>query len=341
MGKLSIFNPVGKPSVTVLVAARNEEASIKETLDALIAQVYPAEKLEVIVIDDNSTDRTTEIVKAAIVESANLQLVSAPPFIEGLAPKKNALLAGINASSGEIILTTDADCRPGTGWVGGMAGYFGRDTAAVVGYSPLGGGIAGFDAFINGVISAGTIGLGYPITAVGRNFAYRREVFEQVGGFGSSLHSASGDDDLLLQRIARQGGEIVFARDPVTFVPARGATSLGNWLRMKRRHLSAGAHYSPGMVGLFAGFYIFHAGLLGSIVTSFIGTTSWTFPLLLWGCKMTADYFTVRKGAIVLEHKKWFGNWITAELISPLLVCIVTPSALIGKVKWKDRKLER
>lgn len=303
--------------------------------------MYPSDKLEIIIIDDGSTDRTADIVRSAMAFCPSLTLIDAPALQAGIAPKKNALLAGISASKGEIILTTDADCFPKSGWVKGMMKYFDLDVVAVAGYSPVTGGIAGFDAFVNGVVSAGSIGLGTPTTAVGRNFAYRRTAFEAIGGFGETIRGASGDDDLLLQRLSRSGGKVAFSTDPATFVEAKGAESFRDWLTMKRRHLSAGTRYSPALVSLFVILYAFHFGLIASIITSIVGLTSWALPASIWGMKVLADFATLKKGAGILNRPRWVRDCLIAEIISPLLVCLVTPLAVVGKVKWKGRELKR
>lgn len=306
-----------------------------------MAKDYPSDKLEIIIIDDGSNDRTVANVQELMAGTTILKLIEAPQLTTGFAPKKNALLAGIAASTGEVILTTDADCKPGPEWVSGMVSCFEEGTVAVVGYSPVSGGIAAFDAFVNGVISAGSIGLGKPTTAVGRNFAYRREAFEAIGGFGKTIQGASGDDDLLLQRFATSGGKVAFAVGPATFVPATGAETFGDWLTMKRRHLSAGTRYSPSLVGIFVVLYFFHAGLIASVITSLANQTSWWLPASIWGMKVIADWATLQKGAEILHQKGWFGGWLVAEIVSPFLVVFITPFALVGKVNWKGRKLKR
>lgn len=330
-----------QPTVSVLVAARNEESCIANVMQALLRQDYPAERLEVIIIDDHSTDRTAGIVRQFSEANPCLSLIQAPPLPTEAAPKKNALLAGLQASSGEIILTTDADCQPGPGWVSGMVKHFEEETTAVAGYSPVEGNPARFDAFVNGVISAGTIGLGYPVTSVGRNFAYKRAAFEAVGGFGDSIKGASGDDDLLLQRLARNGRRITFAAAQATIVPAAGAKTLREWLIMKRRHLSAGTRYSAGLVSLFTVLYLFHWGLLAALVTTIAKVTTWEFTALIWGSKSAVDFLALHKGAELLHHRNWIRGWLAAEIISPLLICLVTPLALVGKVRWKGRELKR
>ncbi|MBM3325572.1 MAG: glycosyltransferase [Calditrichaeota bacterium] len=388
------------PSVSVLVAARNEEKDIGRCLDALSKQNYPLELLEIIVIDDDSTDRTTEIVLSFSAQHPNIRLlksgaaadiavnrrgITAEP--EGavnqgrltadlyLAPKKRALLTGIAFSQSEIILATDADCVPPHGWVRRIARQFEPEVAAVVGYSPIMQNVecrmqnaecgvqddkdleqrsflarmfanltsttAHFDAFVNGIIAAGTIGLGVPTTAAGRNFAYRRKSFLTVQGFGASGAGASGDDDLLLQRLAIYTGKILFSTDPATFVPAAAPSSLTAWWRMKRRHLSAGRRYSSEMIVVSTLLYSFNLGLTICFILSLIGYLGWLNLSLLWAVKILIDGWTIKRGAAILTEPRWFVSWLAAELISPILFTMLVPFALVGKVHWKGRILKK
>jgi len=194
---------------------------------------------------------------------------------------------------------------------------------------------------VNAVVAAGAIGQGNPVTAAGRNFAYRRSAFKAVGGYGTGVAGASGDDDLLLQRMAKGGAKVRFAINPETFVLASGAATFGEWLRVKRRHLSAGKRYSFLFILLAAVLYIFNVGMVVTAGMSIAGMIPWHWPFWLWGVKALADGATLAKGAIILEERNWVGAWLVAELLSPLLFTAMVPLSLSGKVRWKGRELSR
>jgi len=370
--KPSIANQYGNYSgdlkVSVLIAARNEAKNIGRTLEALSRQDYPTDQLEVIVIDDNSTDDTVQVVQSYIDsrfrrndkavhndkavrsdksvhnDKAVFKVISAGIPPDGIAPKKNALAKGIEAASGEIILTTDADCLSRPGWITGMVQQFEPGVDAVVGFSPLEGkGITGaigrFDALVNAVVSAGSIGFGKPVTAVGRNFAYRKSAWESAGGFGSSAQGASGDDDLLLQRIAGRGGSVRFSIDPSTYVESSTKETLAGWWKMKRRHFSAGKRYDTTLVIFAIMLYLFQVGLLLNAVLIITGVINAAVFFYIWGMKVLFDGITLARGAKLLHARKWFLVFIIGEIISPVLFILLVPSSLFGKVQWKGRSL--
>jgi len=125
-----------QPFVSVIVAARDEEHTIGTCLASLLNQDYPLDKYEVIVVDDNSSDRTAEVVLEFASRCGNVKLISVSEGREALSPKKRAITAGIREGRGEIILITDADCSPPEGWISGMMSYFEPEVGVVAGFSP-------------------------------------------------------------------------------------------------------------------------------------------------------------------------------------------------------------
>lgn len=97
------------PSLSVLVPARNEEANIGACVASLCAQNYPG-VLEILVLDDNSTDRTGEIVAALAEKDDRIRLLTGGELLPGWKGKPNALRQLQAAATGEILLLTDADC---------------------------------------------------------------------------------------------------------------------------------------------------------------------------------------------------------------------------------------
>jgi cellulose synthase/poly-beta-1,6-N-acetylglucosamine synthase-like glycosyltransferase len=339
--------PSGKrqPMVSVLIAARNEEGVIGKCLTALSKQDYPPERWELIVVDDDSEDATRAEVRRFREKFHKMKMLSIEDTPRGVAPKKHALSMGIRAASGAIILTTDADCLPPSGWITSMANQFDSDTDAVAGFSPLKGNgligaIAALDALINAVVSAGSIGQRRPATVAGRNFAFRRSVFLEIGGYGENIEGASGDDDLLLQRIGNHGGKVRFNPDVAAHVLSSAPLSIDAWWRMKRRHISAGKRYEPVLVAFSSMLYLFQIGLILSVILTLAGMVTPQQLLLMWGVKILVDGVTVAKAASILKVRRWLFPLIVAELISPLVFSLLIPTAMIGKVRWKGRELD-
>lgn len=259
--------------LSVVVAARNEAERLPALLDALAAQTHP--HWEVVIVDDASEDATAALVEARAAEDPRFRLVrAAEPH-----GKKNALALGIAAAHHARLAFTDADCVPPPGWLAVLARHAGRAPEAVlVGYGPLRGRPGALGAFVRyetlvtALLAAAAVGLGRPFLAVGRNLSYPRALFERIGGFEHSRRSLSGDDDLLVQEVARTGAAPVrYVLDPAAFVPSEAPPTWRAWARQKLRHTSAGRFYRRGAQAHLA---LFHASNLAVwLAPVFLGWT--------------------------------------------------------------------
>jgi cellulose synthase/poly-beta-1,6-N-acetylglucosamine synthase-like glycosyltransferase len=247
-------NPeVQQTFVSVIVAARNEAHNLPALLNALVTQThYP---LEIIVVSDRSTDETPAVVK--FFQDARIRFVEIKEVPKGVSPKKHALATGIRIARGEILFLTDADCRPAPTWIAETLKCFDKRTAVVIGYSPFRKKenesfierFQRYECFRTAMLSAGAVGRNAPYMATGRNLAYRKEVFETIGGFDAIKHILSGDDDLLLQRIARKTRmKIKYFVSPTAEVETDPQPTLEKFLNQKARHYSAAFHYPPASI---------------------------------------------------------------------------------------------
>jgi glycosyltransferase involved in cell wall biosynthesis len=118
--KVKPFKKEGYPNVgvSVIIACRNEEKNLPHLLNDLYSQDYNTDLFEIIIIDDNSDDKTLTIA------SANKHIKNLKVLINPGRGKKSAIAAGIEKASGELIITTDADCRMGKSWISAIASYY-------------------------------------------------------------------------------------------------------------------------------------------------------------------------------------------------------------------------
>ncbi len=284
--------------VSVVVAARDEEARLPALLAALAAQSHP--DFEVVVVDDASQDATAALVEALAARDGRFRLVR---VAEPREPRKNhALALGIAATRHERLALTDADCTPPPGWLAALAAEAARAPDAVlVGYGPYReapgtlNAFVRYETFVTAVLTAAAVGLGRPYMAVGRNLSYPRSVFERLEG-APTLSVLSGDDDLLVQAAHRHGTPVRFVFDPASFVPSEAPATWRAWARQKLRHASAGKHYGPGVQASLA---VFHGSNL----------VAWLAPLFLgWtGAGLLAARFLVQR-AVLRDAAQSFGE---------------------------------
>ena len=225
---------------------RDEAAHIACCLRALLAQDYPPERYEIIVVDDGSTDGTGHIVREFSGGNCVRALAAHPRvgFQEG-----RAQLGDHQSAGGKVILTTDADCEVAPGWIRGMVSHFDDGVGMVIGFSQIGspsqikGWCQGYEAVdftcLMACIWGQVLGGAIPMAASGQNLAFLREAFFDVGGYEKVMHRASGDDVLLMQTMRRSGRwSIVFANQPTTFVRHPVAGSWGGLFGQRSRWAS-------------------------------------------------------------------------------------------------------
>lgn len=237
--------------ISVIVCAKNEEENVKEYIPILAQQDYPT--FELVLIDDASSDETLEVFEAFEQQYQNIRLVKVKNNEAFWGNKKYALTLGIKAAKYEHLLFTDADCFPLTkDWITNMSAHFDRDKKIVLGY---GGYTKIVNSFLNKIIRYETVltaiqyfswaKSGRPYMGVGRNLAYKREVFFNVNGFIDHIQVRSGDDDLFINQAANKENTTI-AYTPESFTYSEPKKTFKEWFNQKRRHVATAEHYKWG-----------------------------------------------------------------------------------------------
>lgn len=239
------------PPVSVIICARNEHENLQDYLAVILSQDYPC--YEVIVVDDSSDDETDLLLERLSRQHANLYHTFVPRGARILSSKKLALTIGIKAAKYEHLLLTDADGRPESkNWIREMMqGFANENTEVVVGFSPyfekkgLLNHIISYDTLFSGLQYMGMARSGHPYMGVGRNLAYKRSTFFNIGGFKTLINNLAGDDDLFVNRVAtRKNTTVVCNKDSLVWSLPK--TTWHEWLHQKHRHLSVSPKYRFG-----------------------------------------------------------------------------------------------
>jgi cellulose synthase/poly-beta-1,6-N-acetylglucosamine synthase-like glycosyltransferase len=340
------------PPVTVLIAARNEEERIGKCLDALLAQTYPPEKLQIIVVDDRSTDGTASVLEAYRRRSSDrLTVVNLTQTPSGMSPKKHALGQGMREARGEIILTTDADCLMGPGWVAALVGNFGEKTGLVLGMTsyyrlpppePALWGTQSLEFISYGIVAASLVGLRFPVHGNANNIAYRRRVYDLAAGFSSHGNIVSGDDDFLIQGIHALGTwDIRYAVSAESQVQTEPPLSLRQFWEQRKRWASKCGFYKPKQAAFLACIFLYYALILSFLL---VGLGHW--PLLLvglgsFGIKTGMDWLVMRDGLQLFGKRELLRHFVPAAVVHiPLIIAAVIAGTLVG-FTWKGQAHRR
>jgi len=332
------------PSLSIIVPAHNEARHLPVLLSCLERQIYPSDRLEIILVNDRSNDGTEKIMKNFVNHHARSFMISIKDVDEEFSPKKYAITRGIESATGEIVLTTDADAIPGPRWAEAMAGCFAPDTDMVIGYAPYRTDgpydsffhrLLALEYFVLGCIGAASLGRGYPISANGANLAYKRKRFISTGGFGPGRCMISGDDDLLLHRFRYERGfhvRYALSRDARVF--NNPPSTLLRFIKQRLRFSSKHLRYPPRLLAAMSLTYAFYSGILLLIAGSILMPSLRCGTAILLSGKIAVELFFLSRGKPYLEQRNLIRYYPFAFFPHLLYVVLIPFFARFLRTRW-------
>jgi cellulose synthase/poly-beta-1,6-N-acetylglucosamine synthase-like glycosyltransferase len=326
------------PTVSVVVAARNEEKNILRCLESLDKLIYPEGKLEIILVDDQSTDNTGKIIDDFIFGKENFRKIVSKKEIGRLKGKTNALANGLEVAGNEIIFTTDADCEVKPTWIKRGASYYFKNVGMVNGITTQ----SAFDAFSGMqsldfiyllIVAASTINLGSPISCIGNNMSYRKVAYNEVGGYENLPFSVTEDFNLMMAIYRLKKFKIIFPVDKDTLVTSLPCQDIKSLFHQKKR-------WAVGGLGVpFRGFVIMANGFLtylGILLTPFFYTPLCLYLIVL---KVIVDLFVLYPVLKILGIRENIRYFISFQFYYLFYVLTLPFIVLAGRqVTWKGRK---
>ena len=331
----SIISTDQPPVVSVVIAARNEEKNLPDLILDLVHQEYPLDQLEIIIVDDRSTDSTAKVLKEAAENYAAVNYIRVEELPTEMTPKKHALTLGIEMAKGDVILTTDADCRLGKLWVSSMAYSVVQQDSISIGYSKVAG-----ESFFEriqmldflGIITAnaGAGGWGHFWSGTGQNLAYKKSDFEAIGGFEPVKDKISGDDMYLVQSISKFKNGIINI-DMNAFVTTAAMPTFSDFINQRIRWSSNSKDNAMQNHLFFA--FLSSAFLCNStLLLSFLFGHSWLFAFSL---KFILEGSAIFLGGKLFNTKVNPIVYVVWALAQPIYIPVVGLMGLQNRYTWK------
>lgn len=331
------------PFVTVIVPARNEEATIIECLRAISANSYPKDKYEIIAIDDRSNDNTGELIKSLLNEIPNLKMkvLREDRTEENLKGKPGAIQSCIDEARGEILLFTDADCQPSSNWIETMVrGFQDKNIGLVSSFTNVSGNRF-FDhlqslewLYLNSIGSA-AVGWNKPMSCFGNNLAVRKSDFLAVGGYEKIKFSVT-EDLALLHAIHDSGKSVRYLPHPDSLVFTKSNDTIKDYLRQHHRWV-VGAKDIGTLSFLF---------VLTSIAMWLSLSLSVIFliPFLaisIFVVRFALDYLIINS-ALNYTKSKIHKSWLIPAVFFFMIMELVAPFLLLKKnIIWKEQTFQK
>ncbi|MDD4848444.1 MAG: glycosyltransferase [Bacteroidales bacterium] len=333
------------PSVSVVIAARDEYHNMDQYLVSVLEQDYP--EFEVVVVNNSDDDQLSYyFLKDLKKQYAHLKHVELKPDINFFIGKKFPLSIGIKEAKYEHLLFIDADCKPiGKQWIRKMMEcYDDASTEVVLGYGGFFSHKGVFNKFCHfdtlwvGMQYLSAALCGIPYMGVGRNLSYKKPLFFRENGFISHYTTPSGDDDIFVNRVAtRKNCRICLAPDGITLSESK--KTLKQWLRQKRRHFSASTKYKWGDMVMLTIFPMFQLLFFITLIWTFVALlpTFWWFLVpILFALRLFTQLFITKK-CMNKVGEKGFLMW--TPFFEILLMIVIPILLLLGSLfkpkKWK------
>lgn len=334
----------GLIKVSLIVAVRNEAANIKSLLVSISNQTYPKDLFEFIIVDDKSEDKTIEIIEKFRNENPELSLTLIRAKGQG---KKQALKQGIRASNGEIIISTDGDCKVQPDWIKNYISFFGNSDAQMV-FGPV---FYSNKNFLQKLFSlefatlvaagAASAGVGLPLMGNGANLAFRKQAYENVEEKLGGKKLASGDDVFLMHSIASNFGKgsLKFIKNEQSVVTTSAPDSINKFVNQRIRWGSKAKSYKS--------IWALTVSLVVFLFSLFLGVTALLAFYKLWFLaifvlfiilKFLIDFPLSNSFLRFYDRQKLVFLLFPMEFIYPFYIIVAAIFSIFIPYKWKGRQ---
>ncbi len=349
--RLKEYLPANKnitTKITVVVPARNEAEHIQNLLSDLAEQNLNKNQFEVIVVDDFSTDQTAQLVSQSSFQ--NIRLIRLQDHIDQTYPtkahKKKAISLAVEAATGELIVTTDADCRHGSNWLFSIASFYEAHQPAMIA-GPVNyfhdrsflGKFQTLDFLSLVGIAAASIKNGFYNLCNGANLAYTKSAFLSVGGYDGIDHLPTGDDMMLMHKIGKKiPGKIMFIKNKDAIVYTHTEKDLASFWQQRLRWTSKSTHYEDKRITWILAFiYCFNLLQLVNLTTGlflpfYLRLSLWQFMI-----KIVIDTVFIYSVARFFTKENLLWLFLPVQVVHVVYVLLIAPFAVFGNYRWKGR----
>ncbi|MFI5134248.1 MAG: glycosyltransferase [Chitinophagales bacterium] len=337
-------------NVSIIIPARNEAPNISLLLNDLLKQSYPDSLYEIIVVDDFSEDNTCQIVRA--VDNPKIRLLQLKDFVTKeeriVSYKKKAIEIAIANSSGELIVTTDADCSINENWLRTIVGFYEEKKCRMIVAPVLIKEEKNFFSKFQSLdllgllgITGATLRLNFPTMCNGANLAFEKKIFYEVNGYGGISENSSGDDMLLMHKIAeRWSGGVKFLKNKEAIVFTSAQKTFSTFLMQRMRWTSKSKSYSGWKIKLnLLLIYLFNFSVLVSLFMAIINTGLWPVLLFQIATKFILDFIFLSEVTNFFDSRRLLWLFLPIEAMHVIYIVIVGFAGNFFRTIWKGRRV--
>lgn len=347
--KVTTFNLSDEKPITkfsLIIPFRNEADHLENLIISISHLSYPRSHFEVLLIDDDSEDRSVQIIRSLLNKIKTLDVTIISNERHTNSPKKDALTLGINKAKYNWIVTSDADCIVPKYWLDVFDNFIQyRAPNFIMGPVIYHNGNRFLDRFqildllsLQGA-SIGSFGIGRPIMCNGANLAYSKSFFEKVNGFEGNSNIASGDDVFLLQKAISEGkNKVHYIKNNLVTVKTGTESNFKALVNQRVRWASKTSNYKS-IFGKLTGAIVFlmNATILCLPLFVLIDLITIKSFLYTFVIKIMIDFLLIYKSARFLEQESFLVSFLSSSILYPFFCTYVAIISVFSEYKWKDR----
>lgn len=331
------------PYVSVIVPARNEEETIASCLLSISENTYPRDKYEIIAINDRSTDNTESEINKVADKIPNLRIkkLEKERKRKNLRGKPGAIQTCIDDAKGEIMLLTDADCKPDKKWIETLVrGFRNKDIGLISSFTHVSGNrffdrLQSAEWLYLNTIGSAAIGWNKPMSCFGNNLAVRRSDFMNVGGYEKIPFSVT-EDLALLHAIHESGKKVRYLPHPDSIVRTKPNKTWRDYFRQHHRW-AVGAKD----IGILSFLFVLTSVSMWAALFIAIAYNMmpWIFGIIIF--RMVIDQIILSYAIYATKmHDLW--KWVFPSVFFFMLMELIAPFLLLKKnIIWKDQKFKK
>ncbi len=335
-----------KTAFTLVVPFRNEQKNLPKLLQSISKLNYPHELIEIIMVDDFSTDTSERVCIQWRIEHNTIDTTLLENLRLSNSPKKDAIARAMPIAKHDWIITTDADCTVKTDWLLTIDNYIqNHQPKMIVGsviYKTKNNWFHQFQQLdllsLQGV-TMGSFGIGKPFMCNGANFAYTKSLFLELDGFNGNDKIASGDDVFLLQKaVVHSPDQVHYLKNTAAIVKTKPENDLHQLFMQRVRWASKTSGYQSRYAQFLAVVVLLmNLSLVIGFCLMVTDQLDWSLLVKVFLIKYVVDYVLLFKANQYLLKGKWLLP-LSSSLIYPLFSSMVGIYSLIGPFSWKNRR---
>ena|ERR1022692_3843616 len=337
--------------ISVIIPVRNEEKNIRHLLDRIFQQSYPKILYQVIVVDDHSTDNTWNLINSLHYEEMNLICLKLADYSSNLKTssyKKFAIETAINMASGDLIVTTDADCEPLPDWIRTIASFYqttnAKFIAAPVKINSVNSFLSIFQTLdfltLQGITGASLFKKIHSMCN-GANLAYEKKAFYEVRGFHDIDDIPSGDDMFLMHKIYKKyPDQVFFLKNKNAVVSTQPEKSWSGFINQRIRWASKADKYDDQRIfWVLVLVYIVNLLIASLLIASFWDNMYLLLLLSLLLVKTLIEFPFVKSAAAFFNQQKLMAYFPLMQPLHIVYTIVIGWLGKFGSYQWKGRKI--